>query len=198
MPLRLVPISYGAFIPLRRIDVPNNLPAGVPRMPGAQWGEKLKLKPPFRKAADNLISQLPPGVPLIGVSIRTNRAHPASRKHSPVSWFKARMQRILDVIPRAHFFVSADQFKVERNLRKVFGDKVTVQDKEYSYNSTSGVTEAVLDLYALGNTHHVLYPHGSSFAPHAAYLQPLGRAPTMETAKSSPATDDYFSSLAVG
>ena len=108
------------------------------------------------------------------------------------------MKYILQVIPRAHFFVSVDQGRVERHLRGFFHGKMTVQAKEYVYNSPSGLTEAVVDLYALGNTHHILYPYGSSFAPHAAFLQPLGKAPTMETSKSHPATNDYFRSLAIG
>jgi hypothetical protein len=198
MPSKSEAVTYSGFVPLRCVDVPDNLPEGVPRMPGAQWGERLKLKPRFRKAADNLISQLPVGVPLIGVNVRSIKSHPATRKYSDVTWFIKRMKYILEVIPRAHFFVSVDKGMVERRIRGFFPDKVTVQTKEYVYNSPSGLAEAVVDLYALGNTHHVLYPYGSSFAPHAAFLQPLGKAPTMETSRSSPATNDYFRSLAIG
>ena len=136
-------------------------------------------------------------MPLIGVNIRLTKAHPATRRHSDVSWFTKRMRYILDVIPRAHFFISVDQRSAAEHLVEMFPGKITIQDKQYTYNSPSGLAEAVIDLYALGHTHHVLYPYRSSFAPHAAFLQPLGRAPTMETAKTPPAANSYLRSLAV-
>lgn len=190
-------ICYSSFSPLRFIPSPNDMPLGVPEMPGAQWGSRLSLKSHVKQRVDEVLAQLPTGVPLVGINIRRVRAHPATRSTSPVSWFVRKMRYIQNVIPQVHFYISVDAPQDEHKLRQLFGDRITAQRKGYDYDSSQGIIEATVDLYLLGSTHHVVYPYGSSFAPHAAHLQPPGKAPSMERPKGQIVPNDHLRSLAV-
>jgi hypothetical protein len=122
--------------------------------------------------------------PYVGVMIRAHEvSHARTREHSPVEWFIARMHAIRAVDPRVRFFVSCDVAEVQDTVTAVFQSAVGLRDKG-AYNSGAGIRSAVVDLYLLASSSHLLGPHYSSFPELALHLG--GPALALETSMTSP------------
>ena len=110
------------------------------------------------------------GRPYVGVMIRAHEvSHALSREHSPVDWFVARMREIRSARPETAFFVSCDVPEVQDRIVAEFGPAFGLTDKG-GYNTKAALTSAVVDLYLLASSSHVLGPHYSSFPELAVFL----------------------------
>lgn len=134
-----------------------------------QWEDELpKLKPVeiIEQEISEYRSQLPKKY--VGISIRANSlAHENTIKHSPIEWYEERMREFYEKDSSLGFFVSSDVPELVDRLGKKFPNVIGMNDKGV-YNSTRGVQAAVVDLYLLASSVHILAPFWSSF-PYMAF-----------------------------
>ncbi|WP_188546599.1 hypothetical protein [Rhodococcoides trifolii] len=133
--------------------------------------------------------------PYVGLMVRAhNQAHPHTKSTSPVSWFVARINQILEVSPDMSFYLSCDDPGTQAELQSQFPSIVAMK-KVGRYNSTAGVQEAVADLYLLAQSSYLIGPAWSTFVHMADALRP---APMyrVETPLDPPDVPVDFRSLA--
>jgi len=110
------------------------------------------------------------GRPYVGVMVRAHEvSHALTRQHSPVDWFTNRMHQIRAGDPNVGFFVSCDVPSVQDKIIAEFDGAVGLSDKG-PYNSAKALRSAVVDLYLLASSTHLLGPHYSSFPELALHL----------------------------
>lgn len=120
--------------------------------------------------------------PYVGVMIRSHtNSHAETLRKSPVEWYLGRMHEIRQVNAGVRFFVSADTLDAERRVTSEIPNSFGLGDKG-AYNSLSALTSAVVDLYLLASSGHLLGPHYSSFPELAQKLAgPRLRLETSQT-----------------
>jgi len=79
-------------------------------------------------------------------------------------WFFARMHEFLAQDPETQFFLSADSQAAELCFYREFGRRIRRQSRQFPYGSAMAMKKAVVDLYLLGGTRHILGSAGSSFS----------------------------------
>lgn len=105
-----------------------------------------------------------------GVQIRRTD-NEKSIQHSPVALFIEKMQTLLEREERTTFFLCTDDREVEEQLRFVFGSRIITNKAELSRQTVVGIQDALLDLFCLSKTTHILGSFYSSFAEVAAKLE---------------------------
>ena len=124
--------------------------------------------------------------PYLGVMIRTHTvAHEATLRASPVEWYLDRIEEIRSMQPGLGLYVAADTDAAFARVAGRFPDCVG-QTEKGEYNSRSALQAAVVDLYLLAASCHILGPHYSSFPELAQHL--AGSAVALETSVSDPST----------
>ncbi|MBT2517541.1 hypothetical protein J7E29_08875 [Streptomyces sp. ISL-90] len=124
--------------------------------------------------------------PYLGVMIRTHTvAHEATLRSSPVEWYLDRIEEIRSVRPGLGLYVAADTDAAFARVADRFPDCVG-QSGKGEYNSRSALQAAVVDLYVLAASCHILGPHYSSFPELAQHL--AGSAVALETSVTDPST----------
>ena len=123
------------------------------------------------------------GRPYVGVMVRTHPvSHVETLDASPIDWYVERLRAIRREHGHVGFFVSADTPEgLERLQREVPG--CVGQTNKGSYNSRSALRAAVVDLYLLAASVHLVGPHYSSFVELAQHLG--GPRLRLETALTS-------------
>jgi len=167
-------------------QIRTSQPVALP--PGAiPWPERLRRLPPTQEIAGRIrdfFTEHLAGRPYVGVMIRAHHvSHAQSREHSPVEWFVARMREIRAAAPDVAFFVSCDVPEVQERVAQLLGDTFGQQDKG-PYNSGAAVKSAVVDLYLLASSMHLIGPHYSSFPELALHL--AGDRLALETSLTPP------------
>jgi hypothetical protein len=160
-----------------------NLPAGA-----ASWQSSLRaLEPvePIRRGILELSGAVA-ARPYLGVMIRAHSvAHDETLRASPVDWYLDRIEEIRAIRPDLGLYVSADTDAAFARVARRFPDCLGQTDKG-AYNSRPALRAAVVDLYLLAGSCHILGPHYSSFPELARFL--AGDAVALETSTSAPST----------
>jgi hypothetical protein len=124
--------------------------------------------------------------PYLGVMIRAHSvAHDATLRSSPVEWYLDRIDEIRAVRPELGLYVAADTDTAFAQAANRFPDCIG-QTGKGEYNSRSALQAAVVDLYLLAASCHILGPHYSSFPELAQHL--AGSAVALETSVTDPST----------
>lgn len=136
----------------------------------------LKLNPALAAEVRRLHNEAFGDQPYVGVMVRAHEvAHEQTKLHSPLSWYVERMQEMRREHPDLRFFLSCDTPAAEAELRDKFQGSVS-QLKSGEYNTAKAIQEAVIDLYLLASSAHILAPHYSSF-PELSHFLTLGQVP---------------------
>jgi hypothetical protein len=158
------------------------LPEGV-----RPWEEELRdLRPtaPIREAVRGFHARHLAGAPYVGVMLRTHPiSHAETLQASPVEWYVERLSRLHAAHEDLRFFVSADTPEGLDRLRAEVPGCVGVTEKG-PYNSRAGLQAAVVDLYLLAGSAHLVGPHFSSFPELAQKL--AGPQLRLETSRTGP------------
>lgn len=152
------------------------------------WIDRLRalpLHPDLRERVRGAEATWPTDRPVVGVMIRSRRAHDETVAASPLAWFTERMTAIRAISPDVAFFLSSDDPATSAAVRERFGEVLELTGKS-AYNSTGGVQDAVCDLYLLASTNYLLGSHYSSFSHTAAGLADHGG---YETSRLEPEAD---------
>lgn len=104
----------------------------------------------------------------IGVQIRRTD-HVVSKENSKIEYFVGKMKQMLNQDESTSFFLTTDDVMVEEKLRGIFEERIILQaDKDLNRNSLDGIKAAVIDMYGLSVTKHILGSYSSSFGEVAA------------------------------
>ncbi len=167
----------------------DNYPA-----PFMSYFSRLKLIEPLQHRIDSFAAQEFAGNPVIGVSIRYNRAHPRTLKASPPQWFIGRINELHAQFPNARFFLSTDCKEVSQLVRSATSASICELPRDYHSEAMSGIQEALCELYLLTRTNYILGSYYSSFSETAGSI--LGES-AYENSQSIPDVDAIASALAL-
>lgn len=67
-------------------------------------------------------------------------------------------------------YLATDDEATKTTLRKRYGDRIITSDAEASRESTDGIRDALVEMFALSRTSHIYGSSGSTFSPIAACL----------------------------
>lgn len=100
----------------------------------------------------------------IGVHIRrSDNQH--SIASSKTYCFIKRMNEMIDNDSNLLFYLSTDDFETESYIRSIFESKIiTNENKVLNRDTKEGIQDALVDLYALSNTSHILGSYFSSYS----------------------------------
>lgn len=156
------------------------LPAAV-----RPWGELLRRLTPVGPVAERIHALHDANFgsePYLGVMVRSHPvSHEQTREASPISWYVDRLDEIVAERPGTRMFVSADSADAASMLANRYPGAVTVAEKG-RYNSLDALRAAVVDLYILAGSTHLIGPHFSSFPELAQQL--AGPRLTLETSRT--------------
>lgn len=105
----------------------------------------------------------------IGVHIRRTDNN-KSIKSSPISAFEKRMQTELEKNSNTTFYVASDDNEVKEYLKQKFPPNVITIFEDTSRNSLEGMRFAVVDLFCLSKTNHIIGSYYSSYSHIASVL----------------------------
>lgn len=105
----------------------------------------------------------------VGIHIRRGDHDIAIRK-SPIELFIAEMEKEIEKEPLTNFYLATDSEAEKAILIKRFGVRIITSKNAAIRNTTEGIQNAVVDLYALSRTHKILGSFYSSFSEIAAQL----------------------------
>lgn len=158
------------------------LPEGMP-----DWTEDLRsLRPAWEveQRVERFHAAHLSGGAYVGVMVRTHKfSHAETLMASPVEWYVERLSDIRRRHPGLTFFVSSDTPEALRLLQHAVPGCVGLTDKG-EYNSRQALQSAVVDLYLLAGSAHVIGPHYSSFTELAQNLG--GPGLRLETSRTPP------------
>lgn len=122
------------------------------------------------------------GRPYVGVMVRSHAvSHQKTLEASPLGWYLERMTDLRRQNPDIPFYVSADTVEAWDAVEERFPGIGGAREKG-PYNSREAVEGAVVDLYLLASSSHILGPHYSSFPEMAQFL--AGPAVELETSQT--------------
>ncbi len=153
------------------------------------WESGLRALAPTAQVADRIRSlhRTLADQAYVGVMVRAHpRSHAATLRESPLDWYLGRMRRIRESSPQIPFYLSADTTAASDWL----SDRVPgchVLTEKGAYNSAQALRSAVVDLYLLAASGHVLAPHYSSFPELSRSL--AGPSLVLETSQNNAAFD---------
>ena len=105
----------------------------------------------------------------IGIHIRRGDHNIAIQK-SPINLFITAMENAIDQNPQTNFYLATDSESDKQLLKNKFGNRIITSQQAAERNTTSGIQNAVVDLYALSKTHTIFGSYYSSFSEIAAQL----------------------------
>lgn len=105
---------------------------------------------------------------VIGVHIRRTD-HVRAIKTSKIYHFTSKMDEILKTNPDACLFLATDDKRVEKQLCRLYGDKIITQSgKQWGRDTLDGMKSAIIDLLALSRCEFILGSYYSAFSAFAA------------------------------
>ncbi|NDV60035.1 glycosyl transferase [Bacteroides sp. 519] len=105
----------------------------------------------------------------IGIHIRrTDNA--ISIDQSPTEQFIQRMNEEIEKNPETTFYLATDSQEDKSLLQQIFGERVITSTKKVERNNPLGIQHAVVELYLLSRTSHILGSFQSSYSEAAAYI----------------------------
>ena len=129
---------------------------------------------------------------VVGVSVRSTRAHPKTIEASPTRWFIERINFLHRLAPHIKVFLSGDDAGVGDHIRRSVTCPIVALDKPFAFNSTESIRDAVADLYLLGRTKYILGSYWSSFSETAFEMRGDG---AFETSQSRSMDDSRIAAL---
>ena len=109
---------------------------------------------------------------VVGLAIRTVRAHPETYKRSPLSKFFEDLAAHFRQFPEAEVFISADEEKIVHMFVERFPEhKFHYQSGASEWHSVESTQKALADLYLLARTDHFISSDHSSFSGVANILR---------------------------
>ena len=109
---------------------------------------------------------------VIGVHIR-HQNHDATFHNNPIESFIDCMRYEISKNHKTQFFVATDNPSMKTTLRSIFPDRVIDYPAKYGRNALRQIQDAVVDLYALGNTNKIIGTYKSTFSLQAALINNL-------------------------
>ncbi|MDD4759652.1 MAG: hypothetical protein PHU66_02415 [Bacteroidaceae bacterium] len=106
---------------------------------------------------------------MLGVHIR-RVDNKMSIKYSPLASFRKRIDDLLEKGEADKIFLCTDDECVRDYFRKTYGERVLTRRISLNRNSLQGIQDAVVDLWSLSRTSHILGSYYSSFSDTAAEL----------------------------
>lgn len=116
----------------------------------------------------------------IGVHIRRTD-NDMSIQHSPDTLFIKAMDDAIRSNPNVKFYLATDCEETKAKFRKLYGDRLIFNRSEADRGSTSGIIDAVTELYILSKAESIIGSYYSSFSETAAKL---GGIPIFQVFKS--------------
>lgn len=105
----------------------------------------------------------------IGVHIRRTDNY-NSIKSNTINDFVKRMVEELNSDCNISFYLATDDYSVKTIMRNKFGDRILSPQFELSRTSVNGMKDAVVDLYCLSKTNHIIGSFYSSYSEIASEL----------------------------
>lgn len=105
----------------------------------------------------------------IGVHIR-RQDHTWAIDQSPEQMFVDRMEELVAEDDRASFFLATDCPETEQRMRERFPGRILTSEPERSRSTWAGMRDAVVDMYCLAQTSHILGSYWSTFSEMASRL----------------------------
>lgn len=140
-----------------------------------EWGAQLRAATPHPRIADNVrdiwARERLMESPYVGVMIRSTAAHTKTLESSPLAWYVEVCQQLQRVSGIERFFLSTDTSEMADAFISHFPNTALIEQKG-PYNSTTGVQDAICDLYLLASSSLILGPYWSSFVTMAERLAP--------------------------
>jgi len=137
-----------------------------------QYAKQFTPSEPVQALIDNLLPTIDEAEQIVGVSIRTIRAHPVTSKRSSVDSFIDNLSAYFQRFPQAEVFVSAEEERVVSLLAEHFpGRAFHHQQNPYEWHSKESMQKALADLYLLARTDHIIGSEFSSFSAMAHTLK---------------------------
>ena len=131
------------------------------------YGELFRPNETVGRLVDAYVARFTPHT--VGVHIRrTDNA--ASIARSPLSLFIEEMEREVAAHADTLVFVGSDSEEDKRSIVNRFGNRVFTSVHKADRNSLEGMQEALVELYLLSHTRHVLGSVHSSFSETAAQI----------------------------
>ena len=109
---------------------------------------------------------------VIGVHIR-HQNREAHFHNNPIESFIDCMRYEISKNHKTQFFVATDSPSMKTILRNIFPDRIIDYSAECGRSSLQQIQDAVVDLYALGNTNKIIGTYGSTFSLQAALINNL-------------------------
>lgn len=111
-------------------------------------------------------------IPTVGVHVRRSD-NVNSINNSPISLFIERIKREIADDNTVQFYVASDSLEEKQKLIKMFGRRVITSTQEVRRDTTDGIIEAVIDLYALAKTQKIYGSFYSTFSSYAAKINAI-------------------------
>ena len=105
----------------------------------------------------------------IGVHIRRTD-HQQSIDQSPTELFLNAIEDEIEMHPDTRVYLATDDEPTKHLLRQRFGKRIITSPNEARRDSTSGIQDALIEMFALSRTVHIFGSAGSSFSEIAAKL----------------------------
>ena len=109
----------------------------------------------------------------IGIHIRRTDNAIAIQK-SPTNLFIKRMKEEIEREDTTRFFLATDSEEEKKTLQDIFGERIITSPHKADRNSVRGMQDAVVELYTLASTVHIIGCAGSTYAKTAAEIGKVG------------------------
>lgn len=111
---------------------------------------------------------------------RTDNA--ASIAQSPTGLFINRIKKELQHHAQSSFYLATDSETDKQQLKQLFGERIITSPRKADRNSVAGMQDALVELYVLSHTRHILGSAQSSYSETAAQISGI----TYELLKKQP------------
>lgn len=91
-------------------------------------------------------------------------------EHSPIDLFENKIEEIIAKDKLAKFYLATDDADTAKHLCDKYGEYIVYREKELSRTSESGIREAVIDMWLLGNMDEIYGSYWSSFSEVASWI----------------------------
>lgn len=138
----------------------------------AVYARKLQVTDEIERWTQTVLARFAGGAPKVGFHIRSTAAHGATREHSSIEWFEARIAELLEERAKGEaIFLSTDSADYASRLHARFPGRLIESLAPPKYNSKRGIQKGLVDLTVLAASEHIVGSYFSSFSDMAFDLQ---------------------------
>lgn len=105
----------------------------------------------------------------VGVHIR-RKDNKEAIENSPLTLFVKRLDEMIEKGEVSKIFLTTDDKMVKSHLMKQYGERIITRNIRYDRDSQRGIQDAVVDMWCLAHTSHILGSYYSSFSDTASEL----------------------------